>query len=384
MPKHECFAFRFDATMEAGSVGEVMVYSTIVSWKWRPDDPNVTATDFDAALKKVKDADRINLRINSPGGSVYQAVAMRAMMAQITAKEKHVYIEGLCASAATLLASAPGWTVHIAEGSSYMIHNPRSYAIGEASVLEKEAKELRKMEGDFRAMYARRSGKDEDTIKAWMDETHWFTASEAVAEGFADEVLESAEAVASAEAGVPEEAIALMRDIYGALPEGIPISKGRPSVRNGAPAVAAGASPEHKTDKEEKPSMDIKDITLEQLRAENSALVNSIAQESITAERQRIADIDDLTPAGYEQMAADAKKNGMSAMEYHKAIVKAQREKGPQFLAQRKNETAKATDIPGGSSEDADKKPENEMSAAAKEIADFAKSVRAAADGGMY
>jgi hypothetical protein len=52
MPKHECFAFRFDATMEAGSVGEVMVYSTIVSWKWRPDDPEVTATDFDAALKK--------------------------------------------------------------------------------------------------------------------------------------------------------------------------------------------------------------------------------------------------------------------------------------------------------------------------------------------
>jgi hypothetical protein len=130
--------------------------------------------------------------------------------------------------------------------------------------------------------------------------------------------------------------------------------------------------------------MDIKDITLEQLRAENSALVNSIAQESITAERQRIADIDDLTPAGYEQMAADAKKNGMSAMEYHKAIVKAQREKGPQFLAQRKNETAKATDIPGGSSEDTAKKSENEMSAAAKEIADFAKSVRAAADGGMY
>ena len=72
--------------------------------------------------------------------------------------------------------------------------------------------------------------------------------------------------------------------------------------------------------------MEIKDITMQQLQAENPGLLN----EAIMAERQRVQDIDDLTLPGYEQMAADAKRNGTSAMDFQKQIVKAQREKGPQ------------------------------------------------------
>lgn len=130
--------------------------------------------------------------------------------------------------------------------------------------------------------------------------------------------------------------------------------------------------------------MDIKDITLEQLRADNEALYESVMRAGEQAERQRIQEIDDLTPAGYEQMAAEAKAKGTSAMDYHKAIVKAQREKGTQFLAQRKAETAKASEVPGGASEEAGKNGDKEIADYAKEIAGYAKEARTTADGGMY
>jgi ATP-dependent protease ClpP protease subunit len=385
MSKHELFQFQFDAQMQAEDVGEIMIYSAIVSWKWRPEDPEVTAKDFDAALKKIKDAKRINLRINSPGGSVYQAVAIRAMMVMVDMKEKHIYIEGLCASAATLLLTVPGWTVHIFEGSNVMVHNPRSYAIGEAQALEKEAKVLRKMEGEFRGLYAKRTNKDEATIKAWMDETHWFTAQEAVDEGFADEVLEAADAVACA--SIPEDAVALMRDMYGDVPNNIHIVEGKPPVSDGTPAVAAGAPTEHKDndDKGEKTVMaEIKDITQEQLRAENTGVFDSIMKAGAEAERMRMQEIDDMTPPGYEALAATAKTNGTSAVDFHKQVVKAQREKGPAFVAQRQKETEPAAKVTGEASDEPADGDEKKMAASVQEIAAFAKAARGETGGGMY
>lgn len=384
MPNHERFAFQFDAQMQAEDIGEIMVYSAIVSWKWRPEDPEVTAKDFDAALKKLKDAKRINIRINSPGGSVYQAVAIRAMMVLVDVKEKHIYIEGLCASAATLLLTVPGWTVHIAEGSNVMVHNPRSYAVGEAQALEKEAKVLRKMEGEFRGMYAKRTGKDDDTIKAWMDETHWFTAQEAVDEGFADEVLEGAEAVACA--GLEEGAFALMREMYGEVPDRIHIVEGNPPVSDGTPAVAAGAPTEHndKINEGETVMAEIKDITQEQLRDGNADVYATIMKAGVEAERARMQDIDDLTPPGYEQMAATAKKEGTSAAEYLKMVAKAQRDKGPAFIAQRTAETAPAASVAGEASDPPADGDEKKIEANAKEIVAFAKAAQSETAGGMY
>lgn len=131
--------------------------------------------------------------------------------------------------------------------------------------------------------------------------------------------------------------------------------------------------------------MDIKDVTIEQLRSENPALYNSIMQAGGEQERARMQEIDDLTPVGYEQMAAEAKQNGTSAMDFHKQIVKAQREKGQQFLAQRKVETEPANSVKGGSAEDATgKNPEQEIGNYAKEMAEYAKAARTGVDGGMY
>lgn len=125
--------------------------------------------------------------------------------------------------------------------------------------------------------------------------------------------------------------------------------------------------------------MEIKDITMDQLRAENPELLN----QAIAAERQRVQDIDDLTLPGYEQMAAEAKKNGTSAMEFQKMVVKAQREKGNDFMKNRTKETGASANVTGGASDDHDGDDEAEMKAFLKEMAEYSAEARAASEG-MY
>ena len=113
---NEQYSIQF--TMKAeGEDAEVMVYSVITRYKWDEDD--VTATDFDKQLKEAKKngAKNLHIRINSPGGEVYSAVAMRSMVMNAGFDRVSVMIEGLCASAATLFATIPGAHVVIAEGS---------------------------------------------------------------------------------------------------------------------------------------------------------------------------------------------------------------------------------------------------------------------------
>lgn len=123
--------------------------------------------------------------------------------------------------------------------------------------------------------------------------------------------------------------------------------------------------------------MDPKDITMEQLRTENPNLLAQV----VAAERQRVQDIDDLTMPGYEQMAAEAKRNGTSAMDFQKAVVKAQREKGPAFMAARQQEVAPAAQVTGGEPNDA-KTTEEELAAYVKEMTAYA--AQAAGNESMY
>ena len=379
--------YRICFTMKAeGDEAEVMVYSEIASEKWWGDE--TTTGDFDKALKEARKngATRLNLRVNSPGGEVYAAVAMRSMIINAGFKSVRVMIEGLCASAATLFATVPGAHVVIAEGSEFMIHNPMTVTWGNAEAIQKTVDHLHKLEDQFHGMYAAKTGASEDTIAEWMDAETWVTAKEACDYGFCDELLAS-EPVAAC---VTEREMNVMRALYKAVPEkivvkeetsaaaetssapnGAPSSEGKadPGVSNGNPV--AGLPTEINNHEEEDSHMDMKDITLDQLRADNPALVAQAQQEAVAAERQRIEDIDALTIEGYEAMAEEAKRNGTSALDFQKQVVAAQKQKPKDFIANRIKETAPAANVPGGAP-DAGKNDEQEILDAAKEIAAFA------------
>lgn len=395
MPNRDFFRIRFSTPRLSAdnSEAEIMLYGQIIedmpeNWKFSKEDKS--AADFDKAIKSVKEsgAKKLTLRVNSPGGIVTEAVAMRGILCTAGFEKISIRIEGLCASAATIIATIPGAHVQIAPGSEYMIHNPWTIDWGNAEQFEHTAQHLRAEEATTRAFYAKKTGQTDEQIKAWMDAETWFTAEDAVKNGFCDELLaEGDDGTGKIAACVTLRTMSAMKAMYSNIPSTLSVREDpapQTNVSNTELVVAAGVVPENTQSEEETSSMDITNMTPEQLRSENAALYDSIMQAGGAQERQRLQDIDDLTPAGYEAMAREAKENGTSAMDYHKAIIKAQREKGQQFIAQRAAETAAASSIRGGASEESAGGVEQEISANAKEVAEYAKAASVSMDGGMY
>jgi ATP-dependent protease ClpP protease subunit len=116
----------------------------------------VTAAQFVRDLQNI-DAGEINLRINSVGGSVFDALAIH------NALERHpatvnVHVDGIALSAASLIAMA-GDTVSMAENALMMIHAPWTIAMGDANAMRDVADMLDKMSEALSKNYARKSGK---------------------------------------------------------------------------------------------------------------------------------------------------------------------------------------------------------------------------------
>lgn len=394
MPR-DIFRLAYNVHMEAenSDTAEVMLYGEIVEdgpkwWKWSEEDKS--AADFDKAIKDAlkAGAKKLLLRINSPGGVCTESVAMRSILANAGFEEINIRIEGMCASAATDIATLPGAHVAIAEGSEYMIHNPWCYALGNANELEHTIERLRNIEKMSRGFYMKRTGQAEEQIKDWMDAETWFTADQAVEYGFADEVLEAeVKGETPAAACVTSRVMATMRNLYKAVPEQIAEKDAEPAAPTPTvsyEAPVAGASTEINQHEEEHDTMDIKDINVDQLRAENPALLEQIQQNAVAAERARQDEIDALTDPGYEELAAQAKANGTSPADFVKQLVQAKKAKGAGFMAARQQETAPAQNVPGGEPASNHKTEEQEIQDNAKAVAEYAKQYAGSGNETMF
>lgn len=158
---------------------EIFIYDEI-GWY------GVDAETFVKDLKKV--TGDIVVRINSPGGSVFDGMAIHNAIKDHKGK-KTVIIDGLAASAASYIALA-GDAVKINQGAFFMIHNAMSIAIGNAVDFQHEADLLDKIDGQIAGFYVRKTGKTLAEIKTKMDDETWFTAEESLEFGFVDEIIE--------------------------------------------------------------------------------------------------------------------------------------------------------------------------------------------------
>lgn len=164
----------------AETSADVYIYDAIGGW-W-----GVEASSFVAELAAL-DVDRINLFVNSPGGDVYDAVAMTNAIRRHRA---HVVatVDGLAASAASFLITAADEIV-MSPNSELMIHDAWGIAIGNAGDMRDTASRLDAISDNIASMYARQAGTGE--VADWRDlmlaET-WYSADEAVAAGLADRV----------------------------------------------------------------------------------------------------------------------------------------------------------------------------------------------------
>lgn len=168
----------------AGDVpAEILLYDEIGFW-------GVTAKDFVQALAAAGDGP-LTLRINSPGGDVFDGLAiynaLRARNAPVT-----VVVDGLAASAASFIAMA-GKTVSMAEQSMLMIHNAWGVCMGDRNDMLDMASVMEKIDGQLSDIYAFKSGKKASDIRGMMDEETWFTSTEAKDAGLCDAIVTPAQ-----------------------------------------------------------------------------------------------------------------------------------------------------------------------------------------------
>jgi len=165
---------------------DILIYGVIGdSWF----EESVTARQFVADLKALeKEYKRINVRINSPGGSVFDGLpifnAIRNSKAEI-----HTYNDGLCASMAAVILLS-GKTVHSADNALMMLHSPISGVYGNAADFAQVLEMLTKVQDSLVSCITGRSSKNADEIKAaYFDyKDHWLNADEAAEEKFVDEI----------------------------------------------------------------------------------------------------------------------------------------------------------------------------------------------------
>jgi len=169
-------------TIRAQTTGaEVVIYDEIGAY-------GVSAKGFLAELAALPDATPLVLRINSPGGSVFDAVAIYNALLRHSGAVT-VWIDGIAASAASYIAMA-GDEVVMPENAFLMIHDPAGMVMGSATDMRAMAEALDKIAGSLIRGYAAKSGKPDEDIAALMAAETWLDAKDALDLGLADRIAE--------------------------------------------------------------------------------------------------------------------------------------------------------------------------------------------------
>lgn len=180
---------RADVVAATGGVAVMRLYDPIDSWG---GDWGVSAKEFAVALDALPaDTNEIRLHINSPGGEVWEAVAILNNLRNHSARVVAI-VDGLAASAASVIAAGADELI-MGEDSEFMIHDAWAIAMGPASTMRDAADRLDGVSATIADVYRRKaekngSDKDAASWRELMLAESWLTADETVALGIADSV----------------------------------------------------------------------------------------------------------------------------------------------------------------------------------------------------
>lgn len=151
----------------------------------------VRAGDIAKILENAKGAETLELILSSPGGDVFEGVAIYNAIARFPAKSKTARIDGLAASIASVIALACDRRV-TAKNARWMIHEARYRPCQNLSAKEarKLAEEIDQTNGLMADTYAERTGQKREDVLAWMAEETWMNADLAKARGFTHEIVD--------------------------------------------------------------------------------------------------------------------------------------------------------------------------------------------------
>jgi len=179
----------FKINNKTATTAEIVIYSEIGESFWFD---SLSAKDFSEELKKLPDTiTQIDVRLNSPGGDVFDGIAIYNRLKQHKAKIV-VHIDGLAASIASIIALA-GDEIVMGEGSLMMIHLPWTMTAGNALELEDVINRLDDVTEQLIGIYQRKTRIDRAELRAMMTKETWFDAKQALENKFVDRIMEADE-----------------------------------------------------------------------------------------------------------------------------------------------------------------------------------------------
>jgi len=161
---------------------QIAIHDEIGMW-------GVSASDFIAEINAQTNVSEIEVSIHSPGGSLFDGVAMFNALKNHSAKVV-TRVEGIAASAASVIFLAGDERV-MPEDTFLMIHNPWSGVMGDSEEMRKAADTLDQFQQMLVDMYVRETGIDSSEIESMMAAETWLDAKAALAQGFATSMSES-------------------------------------------------------------------------------------------------------------------------------------------------------------------------------------------------
>lgn len=173
-----------------GKEADLYLYDFIGKDDWTGG--GIDARDVLSALEEARGASQLNVHINSPGGSVFDGIAIYNAIRSFKGA-KTVYVDGVAASIASVIALA-GEKVITSHGAQWMVHDPAGGMVvfGTADDIENEARKmtaaLRKVRENLVGIYVDNTGRSLSEVSAWMTAETWMTADEALERGLTDEV----------------------------------------------------------------------------------------------------------------------------------------------------------------------------------------------------
>ena len=330
---------------------ELMLYGEIADQDCWWDDNATSPVQFKQDLEALGAPNNINVRINSVGGDVFAAHAIYNILKSNPANIIAV-VDGLCASAATIVAMAADKIV-MPSNSVMMVHKPSAMLFGSynSDDMDKMSETLDIVQNSIVAAYVAKTGRDPKDLAALMDQEKWMTAQEAKDEGFCDDVIYSDQNSVNKVIPMSNNGRYLIVNSVAHDMSHFDLSdvkKAMQKARNNMLSNNASIEiPLEDTnnftkdtvkDKKEDTKLEIK--TTDELITAFPDLISQIVNQAIAEERGRLQDIDKIAKNLDQTLVQNAKygEKPMSAKDLAFQALQADNARNEQFLKDREKE----------------------------------------------
>jgi ATP-dependent protease ClpP protease subunit len=186
---------QFRASLGTDGALELLIYGDIVDsatismlegWGY-PTDGLISSLNVKKALDVGGDYSKVRLRINSPGGDVFEGMAIHSLL-QDCGKPVEARVDGIAASAASVIAMAADTRI-MGRTAMMMIHNAWAMCVGNKADMTKMADSLDTIDDSIAAAYVDRTKMSLAAVKSLMDDETWFSAQDCIDNGLATAII---------------------------------------------------------------------------------------------------------------------------------------------------------------------------------------------------